>query len=95
MFRRSSLPLVGLFNTSTRRVDAEFSLRVSVGSAKLAWYSGVTFVRIANPQSNAVRLGHRMALEETALKICYYLLAGRLPPPTLWRPALSSAVGPS
>ena len=51
MIRRSSLPLLGLWNPSFRRADAEFSLRVSAGSANIAWYTGYSFVNISNPQS--------------------------------------------
>lgn len=51
MFRRSSLPLLGLWNPSFRRADAEFSLRTTAGKANIAWYTGYSFVNISNPQS--------------------------------------------
>ena len=51
MIRRSSLPLLGLWNPSFRRADAEFSLRVTAGKANIAWYTGYSFVNISNPQS--------------------------------------------
>ena len=51
MIRRSSLPLLGLWDPSFRRADAEFSLRVTAGKANIAWYTGYSFVNISNPQS--------------------------------------------
>jgi glycosyltransferase involved in cell wall biosynthesis len=93
MIRKASLPLVGLFNTSTRRIDGEFSLRLSAGKARLAWYSGAVFARMENPQSVAVRMQRRMALEETAFKLAYHMLAGRAPSPTILRAATSSLIG--
>lgn len=42
--RKSSVPLLGLWNTSFRRADAEFSLRTTSGKANIAWYTGYSFV---------------------------------------------------
>lgn len=53
MLRRSSLPLLGLVDTSVIRTDLEYSLRVS-GVANLAWCTGLISVRILNPQSNTL-----------------------------------------
>lgn len=79
LFRRSSLPVVGLFNTSSRRIDGELALRVSTGPCKSAWYRGATYVRLENPASNAVKFGRQMLLEELAFKVAYYSLGRRLP----------------
>jgi glycosyltransferase involved in cell wall biosynthesis len=79
MFRRSSLPLVGLFNTSSRRIDAEFALRVSSGPARQAWYTEPAFVRLQTSASNAVKFANRMLIEEAAFKLAYYAVAGRRP----------------
>lgn len=54
MIRRSSLPILGLFNTGFVWVDYEFSLRTTSGPANLAWYTGYIWVRITNPDSNTV-----------------------------------------
>lgn len=51
MIRKSSVPLLGLWDTSFRRADAEFSFRVTAGKANIAWYTGYSFVNISNPQS--------------------------------------------
>jgi len=53
MLRRSSLPLIGLVDTSVIRTDLEYSLRIS-GVANLAWCTGLISVRILNPQSNTL-----------------------------------------
>ena len=79
MIRRSSLPLVGLFNTSARRIDGEFSLRVSSGPARVGWYSGVVYTRLLTSASAAYKLHRRMVDEEIAFKTCYYFLK-RHPP---------------
>ncbi|MEK7163466.1 MAG: glycosyltransferase [Patescibacteria group bacterium] len=50
MFRRSSLPIIGLRN-SFKRADMEMSLRVTTGKAKIAWYTGYSYVNIVNSQS--------------------------------------------
>ncbi|MBU4223854.1 hypothetical protein KJ934_01345, partial [Patescibacteria group bacterium] len=54
MIRKSSLPIIGLWNPSFRRADAEFSLRVTAGKANIAWYTGYSFVNISNPQSTSL-----------------------------------------
>ena len=51
MFRRSSLPILGLFNLSFYSADAEFTLRASAGKTILAWYTGYSFINIKNIQS--------------------------------------------
>ena len=54
MLRKQSIPLLGLFHTGVIRVDAEYSLRVTSGKAQIAWFTGCTWVRITNVQSNSV-----------------------------------------
>lgn len=49
--RRSSLPVVGLWDPSFPGPDIEFSLRTSAGRANIAWYTGYSYVNISNPQS--------------------------------------------
>jgi glycosyltransferase involved in cell wall biosynthesis len=51
MMRRASLAILGFWNPTFSRADAEFMLRVTSGKAQLAWYSGPSFVNISNPQS--------------------------------------------
>ena len=51
MFRRSSLPVIGLWNLSFRAADAEFSFRTTAGKANIAWYTGYSFINVSNPKS--------------------------------------------
>ena len=52
MLRRSSIPLFGLADTSfTTFWDAEFTIRLTAGKARLAWYTGKTWEHILNPDS--------------------------------------------
>ncbi len=69
--RRSSLPLLGLFNTNYIRMDAEYSLRATAGKAKLGWFTGPTWVRIVNPLSGAVTKKHKIAEETKKLNQLY------------------------
>ncbi len=54
IFRRSSLPVLGLWNLSFRAADAEFSFRTTAGKANVAWYTGYSFVNVSNPQSVSI-----------------------------------------
>ncbi|MDP3958355.1 MAG: glycosyltransferase family 2 protein [bacterium] len=54
MFRRSSLPIIGFWNPLFPGPDIEFSLRVSKGRTKIAWYTGYSYVNISNPQSVSI-----------------------------------------
>lgn len=51
IIRKSALPIIGLWNPSFRRADAEYTLRLTSGKANLAWYTGYAYVNISNPQS--------------------------------------------
>ncbi|MCP4659052.1 MAG: glycosyltransferase [bacterium] len=72
MLRRRSLALTGLFNPGWLRIDHEFGLRLTHGPAKLAWYTGYTWVRITNPRSLTARQAPRLA-EEWHLLNAFYL----------------------
>jgi hypothetical protein len=54
MIRRTSLPLVGLFNPAFVRVDMEYSLRITQGRCGLAWHLDSDYLRIAHDQSNGI-----------------------------------------
>lgn len=54
MYRRSSLPLLGLWNPAFKKLDAEFSLRNTSGKANVAWYTGHAYVNISTPQSTSL-----------------------------------------
>lgn len=63
MLRRSSLPILGIFNPAFVRTDAEYTMRVTSGPANLAWYTGASWVRNTNADSNSVRMSERMTWE--------------------------------
>lgn len=52
--RKSALPVVGLWNISFRRADAEYTLRLTSGKANLAWYTGYAYVNVSNPASVSI-----------------------------------------
>ncbi|MEK7675117.1 MAG: glycosyltransferase [Verrucomicrobiota bacterium] len=54
MLRRSSLALTGLFDPRYVLLDAEFTLRLTSGPARLAWYTGCVWARILNPRSTSL-----------------------------------------
>lgn len=54
VFRRSSLPLLGLWNPAFKRSDAEFMLRNTSGKANIAWYTGHAYVNVSNSQSTSL-----------------------------------------
>jgi glycosyltransferase involved in cell wall biosynthesis len=54
VYQRSSIALLGLWNTSYKRLDAEFTLRNTSGKTNIAWYTGHSYVNISNPQSTSL-----------------------------------------
>jgi glycosyltransferase involved in cell wall biosynthesis len=72
MLRATSVAKIGLFQPGWAWTDAEYSMRVtSLGMANISWYTGYTFVRITNAQSNSVALGERVNLEGQILDWFY------------------------
>ncbi len=72
IMRRSSLPVLGLRDIAIRRADTEFSLRVTSGKTKIAWYSGYMYVNILNEQSVS-KVYMKQMKEETDRLNKYYL----------------------
>jgi glycosyltransferase involved in cell wall biosynthesis len=52
MLRRGSVPLLGLPHSGLSRIDMEYTCRATSIPASLAWFTGVTWVRLDNPSSN-------------------------------------------
>ncbi len=51
-FRRSSLPIVGLWHTGLNCIDREITLRLtSLRQAKLVWFTGTTAIHLLNEAS--------------------------------------------
>ena len=56
MMRKKSISYLGLFDTSVKNIDTEFSLRVSsLQNIKMAWLAGISSVRIDVPESNSLK----------------------------------------
>jgi glycosyltransferase involved in cell wall biosynthesis len=53
MFRRSSLPLLGMYDTNFLAIDREFTCRATAGRANLAWFTAICWIHISNPESNS------------------------------------------
>ena len=71
MLRKSSIPIFGLCDPTYTRVDAEFSIRASRGKANIAWYTGKTWLRILNPNSNSFTMNKKIASDTERLSIIY------------------------
>jgi glycosyltransferase involved in cell wall biosynthesis len=51
LLRKSSIPYIGLYDTSFVMMDYEFSLRISYLQANIAYYTGFNAMSIFNPNS--------------------------------------------
>lgn len=71
MIRRTSLPYLGLFNPHYTIVDMEYSARVSAMKTKIAFYPGVMFVNIVNPDSNSQKFYNVIRKERAQLDHLY------------------------
>ncbi len=71
MFRKTSIPLIGLLDTSFRRSDAEYSLRITSGPANIAWFTGYAFVNVSNQQSTSITHMKQIKKETDRLNIFY------------------------
>jgi glycosyltransferase involved in cell wall biosynthesis len=69
--RKKSIANVGLFNSSFVRVDAEYSLRISSGKCKFAWYTGYSWAHIGNDASNSRKYESAMKSELKRLYALY------------------------
>jgi glycosyltransferase involved in cell wall biosynthesis len=71
MFRKSSLPILGLLNPNYVRVDAEYTMRITASKAKMAWYTIESYSHIRNITSNSVLQERRLKEEMEQLEIQY------------------------
>lgn len=72
MMRRSSLPLLGLFDPNFVRTDAEYTLRTTAGKGTVAWYALECYVRILNSQSNTTTQQDRYYRDTERLEALYF-----------------------
>ena len=73
MLRKSSLPLLGLFDPNFLIIDYEYTLRVTASKATLAWFTGSTFINIINSGSNSRKYLTRLYEEKLRLQKFYGL----------------------
>jgi glycosyltransferase involved in cell wall biosynthesis len=71
MMRKTSLAYMGLFNVNYKIVDIEYAIRVSSMKTKIAFYTGMGYVNIVNPQSNSHKFYETIAKEREMLSKLY------------------------
>ncbi len=71
LFRKSSLAYMGLLNTNFIIVDIEYSIRISSMKTKIAFYTGMGYVNLVNPQSNSHRFYETINREKKMLTKMY------------------------
>ncbi len=72
LMRKSSIPYIGLYDTSFVMMDYEFSLRISYLQANIAYYTGFNAMSISNPNSvSASARSHSLKSEGTRANTMY------------------------
>ena len=71
VIRKSSLPLLGLFNTKMKIVDWEYTLRITSLSINFKWYNVYGYVNIANASSNSNKFNLNVVTERDAIERFY------------------------
>jgi glycosyltransferase involved in cell wall biosynthesis len=78
MMRRSSLAYMGLFDAKYTIVDIEYAVRVSSMKTNIAYYTGIGYVNIVNPQSNSHKFYETIAREKKQLAKTYPLFRNKI-----------------
>lgn len=60
LIRKSSLPLIGLYNTNFVMMDWEYSLRISYLKANIAYYTGYNALSVAHPGTTTSKKNERL-----------------------------------
>jgi glycosyltransferase involved in cell wall biosynthesis len=71
MFRRNCISKIGLFSVGITRSDAEFTLRFTSLNINFCWYTGNSYVRILNKDSNSNLFKVKIANETERLNAFY------------------------
>jgi len=71
IIRRTSLPLLGLFNTKMKIVDWEYTLRLTSLPINIKWYNNYGYVNIANALSNSNKFNLNVVIERDAIERFY------------------------
>lgn len=84
MMRKASLAYMGLFNSNYKIVDIEYAVRVTSMKTRIAYYTGLGYVNIVNPQSNSHKFYETIAREKKQLAKTYPAYKNRV----TWRGSL-------
>lgn len=68
LVRKKSLSYLGLFNPRFKIVDMEYSIRITNLKIKIAFFEGLMFLNVVNPQSNSYRFYKTLEKERFALQ---------------------------
>lgn len=68
LVRRSSLSLLGLFDTSYKHVDLEYSIRITSHNRKVAFFTGIVAIGLVNEQSVSAQVTSYTSVLEEELK---------------------------
>lgn len=71
LLRRDSISVFGLADTSVVFWEWEFTMRLTSGKAKLAWYTGKTFKHVFNEDSISVKRAELWAKESAEMRRRY------------------------
>ena len=71
MLRKSCLPITGLFEVGIIRADAHFSLKFTSLKINFVWFTGCTYVRILNNNSNSFKYETKIKGETQKLNEYY------------------------
>lgn len=76
MLRKSSIPLLGLFNPSFVWVDYEYLMRVCYSKANVAIFNSPLAVRFGNTQSNSHKFSKRLDIEKKLINSFHHGIYG-------------------
>lgn len=71
MLRKSSLPYIGLFDTSCTFVDLEYSVRLTTLKAKIAWNTALMVFATINQNSNTSKQLAKLPAEKKRIRQYY------------------------
>jgi glycosyltransferase involved in cell wall biosynthesis len=84
LIRKSSLALIGLYNTSFVMMDWEYSLRISYLKANIAYYTGYNALSVAHPESVSSKRDDKFIAEQGKKGGIFYEYEGDQADITLW-----------
>ena len=76
LLRRSSLSFIGLYDTSFRMIDWEYSLRMSYLGANIAYYTGCNAMSVGTPGNVTSTAANQQLKHEERIGMLKYAYAG-------------------